>query len=62
MDARIIREMELRGAQDHISYFGFSGTPKNKTLELIRTQGRGRKVPPVPRLFHETEHQRGLHA
>ena len=35
MDARIIREMELRGAQDHISYFGFSGTPKNKTLELF---------------------------
>ena len=35
MDARIIRKMELRGAQDHISYFGFSGTPKNKTLELF---------------------------
>ena len=35
MDARIIREMQLRGAQNHISYFGFSGTPKNKTLELF---------------------------
>jgi len=35
MDARIIREMEMRGKQNHISYFGFSGTPKNKTLELF---------------------------
>ncbi len=35
MDARIIREMEQRGRQNHISYFGFSGTPKNKTLELF---------------------------
>ena len=35
MDARIIEEMERRRAQDHISYFGFSGTPKNKTLELF---------------------------
>ncbi len=35
MDARIIREMEQRGKQNHISYFGFSGTPKNKTLELF---------------------------
>ena len=35
MDARIIAEMERRRAQNHISYFGFSGTPKNKTLELF---------------------------
>ena len=35
MDARIIKEMEQRRMQDHISYFGFSGTPKNKTLELF---------------------------
>ena len=35
MDARIIRDMEQRGKQNHISYFGFSGTPKNKTLELF---------------------------
>ena len=39
MDARIIREMEQRGAQNHISYFGFSGTPKNKTLELFGRRG-----------------------
>ena len=46
MDARIIREMELRGAQDHISYFGFSGTPKNKTLELFgRKDADGKFLP-----------------
>ena len=35
IDARILEEMEGRRMQDHISYFGFSGTPKNKTLELF---------------------------
>ncbi len=46
MDARIIEEMERRGAQDHISYFGFSGTPKNKTLELFgRKDADGKFVP-----------------
>lgn len=35
IDARIIAVMEMRRMQDHISYFGFSGTPKNKTLELF---------------------------
>ncbi len=38
IDARIIEEMERRRMQDHISYFGFSGTPKNKTLELFGRQ------------------------
>ena len=35
MDAEILKQMEQRRMQDHISYFGFSGTPKNKTLELF---------------------------
>ena len=35
MDAKILQQIEYRGKQDHISYFGFSGTPKNKTLELF---------------------------
>ena len=35
MDAKILQQIEFRGKQDHISYFGFSGTPKNKTLELF---------------------------
>ena len=46
MDARIIKEMEQRRMQDHISYFGFSGTPKNKTLELFGRKGEdGEFVP-----------------
>ena len=46
MDARIIAEIERRRAQEHISYFGFSGTPKNKTLELFgRKDADGKFVP-----------------
>ena len=46
IDARILEEMEQRRMQDHISYFGFSGTPKNKTLELFgRKDEDGKFVP-----------------
>ena len=46
IDARIIEEMEGRRMQDHISYFAFTGTPKNKTLELFgRKDEYGRFVP-----------------
>ena len=46
MDARILKEMEMRRMQDHISYFGFSGTPKNKTLELFgRKDDEGNFLP-----------------
>ena len=46
IDARIIAEMEQRRMQDHISYFGFSGTPKNKTLELFgRKDEEGKFIP-----------------
>ena len=31
----IRRDIESRGKQSHISFFGFTGTPKNKTLELF---------------------------
>tara|TARA_R110001592_G_scaffold166480_1_gene401579 strand:- start:3967 stop:6924 length:2958 start_codon:yes stop_codon:yes gene_type:complete len=31
----IRKEIESRGKQSHISFFGFTGTPKNKTLELF---------------------------
>ena len=46
IDAQILEEMERRRMQDHISYFGFSGTPKNKTLELFgRKDEDGKFVP-----------------
>ena len=35
----VIQELRLRGRQPHISYFAFTATPKNKTLELF-----GRKI------------------
>lgn len=39
-------EISSRGKQDHISYFGFTGTPKNKTLELFgRKNSEGLFVP-----------------
>lgn len=34
-DARIMKEIAARGKQPNISYFGFTGTPKGKTLELF---------------------------
>ena len=46
IDAKILEQMEQRRMQDHISYFGFSGTPKNKTLELFgRKDADGKFVP-----------------
>ncbi|MCW5520180.1 type I restriction endonuclease subunit R [Aureitalea sp. L0-47] len=42
----IRREIESRGKQEHISFFGFTGTPKNKTLELFgRKNEDGNFVP-----------------
>jgi len=38
VDKLILDEINSRGRQPHISYFGFSGTPKNKTLELFGTK------------------------
>ncbi len=35
LEEMIRQEIESRGKQDHISFFGFTGTPKNKTLELF---------------------------
>ena len=34
------REMGARGKQKHISFFGFTGTPKNKTLEIFGRKNR----------------------
>ena len=46
IDAKILEVMEQRRMQDHISYFGFSGTPKNKTLELFGRRDEGGKFIP----------------
>jgi len=40
------KEIESRGKQTHISFFGFTGTPKQKTLELFGTKtSEGQYVP-----------------
>jgi type I restriction enzyme R subunit len=53
----IREEIESRGKQNHISFFGFTGTPKNKTMELF-----GRKTPKgtfVP--FHSYTMKQSIH-
>jgi len=46
VDKLILDEIISRGKQPHISYFGFSGTPKNKTLEIFgRKNEHGQFVP-----------------
>lgn len=46
IDDFIREEIRSRGRQKHISFFGFSGTPKNKTLELFgRKDKDGNFVP-----------------
>lgn len=46
IDKLILDEIISRGKQSHISYFGFSGTPKNKTLEIFgRKNEHGKFIP-----------------
>jgi len=46
VDKLILDEIISRGRQPHISYFGFSGTPKNKTLEIFgRKNDHGQFIP-----------------
>ena len=44
--SKIKREMKSRQKQDHISFFGFTGTPKPQTLEVFGTlRSDGTKTP-----------------
>lgn len=46
LNNKILEDIRSRGKQKHISFFGFSGTPKNKTLELFgRKNEQGDFVP-----------------
>ena len=43
LDDEVLKEIEFRGRQPHISYFAFTATPKGKTLELFgRKNDQGR--------------------
>ncbi len=48
LDERILKEMKYRSKLEHVSFFGFTGTPKNKTIEIFGTQG----ADSIPRSFH----------
>jgi type I restriction enzyme R subunit len=46
IDRKILDEIRSRGKKDNISFFGFTGTPKNKTLEIFgRKNEDGKFVP-----------------
>ena len=49
VDEALLKEIDAKGRQEHISYFAFTATPKNKTLELF-----GKKIDPEkpPVAFH----------
>lgn len=51
------REIKNRGRQDHISFFGFTGTPKDKTLELFGTKTEDGKFKP----FHIYSMYQSIH-
>ena len=53
----IRQELESRGKQNHISFFGFTGTPKNKTMELFgRKTSDGKFLP-----FHSYTMRQSIH-
>ena len=45
VDKLILDNIQSRGRQPNISFFGFSGTPKNKTLEIFGTKTEDGYVP-----------------
>jgi type I restriction enzyme, R subunit len=46
VDRRILDEIRNRGKKNNISFFGFTGTPKNKTLEIFgRKNDEGKFIP-----------------
>jgi type I restriction enzyme R subunit len=42
----IRQEIQNRGKQNHISFFGFTGTPKEKTLEIFGTKNENNQFEP----------------
>ena len=53
----IRQDLESRGKQNHISFFGYTGTPKSKTMELFgRKTSDGRFLP-----FHSYTMKQSIH-
>ena len=55
VDKLVLNEIRSRGRQPNISYFGFSGTPKNKTFEIFGTKTENGFVP-----FHLYSMRQGI--
>ena len=52
------QEIQSRGKQDHISFFGFTGTPKEKTLELFGTKtSESQSIPFHTYSMHQSIHE-----
>jgi type I restriction enzyme R subunit len=45
LEDKILEEISKTGKQPNLSFFAFTATPKNKTIELFGTLHDGRKVP-----------------
>lgn len=57
IDEVVLSRMRSHGKQGHISFFGFTGTPKNKTLEIFgRKNEEGQFVP-----FHRYSMRQSIH-
>ena len=48
LDSKILQIMKDRGPKSHVSFFGFTGTPKNKTIEMFGTPDENG----IPQSFH----------
>ena len=53
----IREEIKSRGQQNHISFFGFTGTPKEKTLEIFGTKDEDGSFRP----FHQYTMYQSIH-
>lgn len=59
LEDEVVREIRSRGRQSHISYFAFTATPKNKTLELFgrKNEGSGNFLPFHTYTMHQAIHE-----
>ncbi|MBK8663300.1 MAG: type I restriction endonuclease subunit R [Ignavibacteriales bacterium] len=57
VEDKLLKEIESRGKQPHISYLGFTGTPKNKTLEIFGRRKEGGKF----EAFHYYTMRQSIH-
>ena len=61
VEAILASEMTERAESENISYFAFTATPKNKTLELFGRKGPDGKPRRVPPLLDAAGDRGGLH-